>query len=121
MNLAEILKALADDTRLRIMVLLYQKELCVCELCDVMETSQPKISRHLAILRNAGLVQDKRQSQWVFYNINPDQRIIEDLIEALLSHMETYPDLTKDKARLDQKIRDNSLCTLKQEACCEQI
>ncbi|MGK0442045.1 MAG: ArsR family transcriptional regulator [Pseudohongiellaceae bacterium] len=65
-------KALADETRLRCLILIQQeRELCVCELVTAMGDSQPKISRHLAQLRTAGILSDRRQGQWVFYQINP--------------------------------------------------
>ena len=64
-------KCLSDDTRLRCVTLL-QKEgkLCVCELTTALDLTQPKISRHLASLRQCGLLQDSREGQWVFYQIN---------------------------------------------------
>lgn len=68
-----VFKALADDTRARITLLIQDLgELCVCELTTALNESQPKISRHLAILRQADLVLDRRQGQWVYYRINPD-------------------------------------------------
>lgn len=69
----ELFKALADETRLRCVVLLSgERDLCVCELCYATGLSQPKISRHLALLRTQGIVVDHRQGQWVFYQIRPD-------------------------------------------------
>ncbi|MEX2320363.1 MAG: metalloregulator ArsR/SmtB family transcription factor, partial [Saccharospirillum sp.] len=66
-------KNLAEDTRLRALLLIHsQQELCVCELTEALQESQPKISRHLAQLRNSGLLQDRRNNQWVFYSINPN-------------------------------------------------
>ncbi|MCZ4339219.1 ArsR/SmtB family transcription factor [Shewanella colwelliana] len=68
-----IFKALADETRLKsLLLILDQQELCVCELMQALGESQPKISRHLAQLRKAKLLSDRRQGQWVFYRINPD-------------------------------------------------
>jgi protein-tyrosine-phosphatase/DNA-binding transcriptional ArsR family regulator len=65
-------KNLAEDTRLRSLLLIHsQQELCVCELTEALQESQPKISRHLAQLRTTGLLQDRRSGQWVFYSINP--------------------------------------------------
>lgn len=65
-------KALADDTRLKSLLLIqHEGELCVCELMAALDESQPKISRHLALLRKEGLLEDTRQGQWVFYRINP--------------------------------------------------
>lgn len=66
-------KALADDTRLKSLLLIESEgELCVCELMEALEQSQPKVSRHLAQLRQNQLLLDRRQGQWVFYQINPD-------------------------------------------------
>ncbi|GAA4503518.1 metalloregulator ArsR/SmtB family transcription factor [Pseudaeromonas paramecii] len=68
---AELFRALADETRLRLMLLLLQEgELCVCELTEALDDLQPKISRHLKQLRHAGLVQDRRQGQWIFYRLD---------------------------------------------------
>ncbi|MBE0510767.1 MAG: metalloregulator ArsR/SmtB family transcription factor [Chromatiales bacterium] len=64
-------RLLGDPTRLRCLLLLQSEgELCVCELTEALETSQPKISRHLASLREGGLVSDRRQGQWIFYRIH---------------------------------------------------
>ncbi len=64
------LKALADETRLMLVLLVHQQgELCVCELTHALNTSQPKISRHLAQLRASGLLTDHRRGQWVYYNL----------------------------------------------------
>lgn len=64
--------ALADETRLRLLVLLAAEgELCVCELTHALGEPQPKISRHLARLREEGIVVDRRDGQWVHYRIHP--------------------------------------------------
>lgn len=66
-------KCLADETRLKCLMLIQSKgELCVCELIEATQESQPKVSRHLAQLRQCGLLNDRRQGQWVYYRINPD-------------------------------------------------
>ncbi len=67
-----VLKLLADPTRLRILMLLHrQGELCVCELTCALDDIQPKISRHLALLRDAQVVSDRRAGQWIYYQLNP--------------------------------------------------
>lgn len=72
MNPVQFYKCLADDTRLRCLLLIHEEEeLCVCELMEALGESQPKISRHLAQLRQCGLLVDRRQGQWVFYRFNP--------------------------------------------------
>jgi ArsR family transcriptional regulator len=73
LDAAEIFKLLADNTRLRCLLLLQSEgELCVCELIYAIGESQPKISRHLATLRNSGLVVDRKEGLWVHYRLNPD-------------------------------------------------
>lgn len=72
MDQVNFFKCLSDETRLNIVTLVAEnKELCVCDLTEKLQLSQPKISRHLALLRSSGLLQDRRQSQWVYYSINP--------------------------------------------------
>ena len=67
-----VFKCLADETRARLMLLITREgELCVCELICALAQSQPKISRHLAQLRSAGLLADRRQGQWVYYRLHP--------------------------------------------------
>lgn len=71
---ATVFKCLGDETRTRIMLMLMladQDELCVCELIWALDDSQPKISRHLAQLRNCGLLADRRQGQWIYYRLHP--------------------------------------------------
>lgn len=69
----EILRLLSDSTRLRsLMLLLEEGELCVCELTFALDEIQPKISRHLASLRDTQIVIDRRAGQWIYYRINPD-------------------------------------------------
>lgn len=67
-----VFKCLADETRLRIALLIAQAgELCVCELTAALDESQPKISRHLALLRGCALLEDRRRGQWVYYRLHP--------------------------------------------------
>jgi ArsR family transcriptional regulator len=69
----QFFKCLSEETRLKAILLIQQEgELCVCELVSALKLSQPKISRHLAQLRECGLLKDRRQGQWVYYKINPD-------------------------------------------------
>ena len=73
MNPVQFYKCLADETRLKCLLLIEnEEELCVCELTAALDEIQPKISRHLAQLRQCQLLVDRRQGKWVFYRINPD-------------------------------------------------
>ncbi|MEJ5071398.1 metalloregulator ArsR/SmtB family transcription factor [Enterobacter ludwigii] len=68
----QLFKVLSDDTRLAIIMLLRESgELCVCDICGATSESQPKISRHMAILRDAELVLDRREGKWVYYRLSP--------------------------------------------------
>ena len=69
----EFFKNLADDTRLKIILLIYrEQELCVCEITHALSLSQPKISRHIALLRDANILLDRRIGKWVYYRLSPD-------------------------------------------------
>ncbi len=68
----QLFKNLSDETRLGIVLLLREMgELCVCDLCTALEQSQPKISRNLAMLRESGLLLDRKQGKWVYYRLSP--------------------------------------------------
>ena len=68
----QLFKILAAETRLGIVLLLSELgELCVCDLCTALDQSQPKISRHLAMLRESGLLLDRKQGKWVHYRLSP--------------------------------------------------
>ena len=72
-DISHYLKQLADQTRLRSLLLLRMEgELCVCELTYAMRLSQPKISRHLANLREANIVQGRREGLWIYYSLHRD-------------------------------------------------
>jgi len=89
---AKLFKALSDETRLRILSLLTTGELCVCDLMEVFHLPQSTVSRHLAYLRNTGLVDDRRQGVWMYYRLTTPQCELEQLIQGLplvLSKMET--------------------------------
>ncbi|WP_376697429.1 metalloregulator ArsR/SmtB family transcription factor [Wenzhouxiangella sp. EGI_FJ10305] len=72
MTTERFFRALADRTRLDcLLLLLGEREMCVCELVHALALSQPKVSRHLAQLRDAGIVADERRGQWVYYRLHP--------------------------------------------------
>jgi ArsR family transcriptional regulator len=80
-KILKIFKALSDPTRLRIIFLLEGKDLCVCELTFILKMSQSRVSHQLRILRDAGLVEDRRDGKWMIYGIPPG---IRDTIRPLL-------------------------------------
>lgn len=108
-KLINILKALSDPIRLRIINLLYQQELCVCEIVDALSLPQSTVSRHLTVLKNAEIVEDKKQGQWVFYNLilgKDDGSFIKTLIENELKTNSIFQkDIEMLKKRLEEKGR----------------
>ena len=91
-NLVDVLKALSDETRLRILNLLYEQELCVCDVMETLQISQAKASRHLIYLKNAGLVTDRKYAQWVYYSLlkTIDLKFIDNLIYDTLRNLSLY-------------------------------
>ena len=91
-NLVDVLKALSDETRLRILNLLYEQELCVCDVMETLQISQAKASRHLIYLKNAGLITDRKYAQWVYYSLlkTTDLKFIYNLIYDTLRNLSLY-------------------------------
>jgi ArsR family transcriptional regulator len=89
-------KLFSDETRLRIMVLLYHQELCVCELCGIMDISQPNVSKHLAKIRDMGFVKDERKEQYVFYSLNIEDEIFKNILQNIVDNTQDYPILKSD-------------------------
>jgi len=75
---SRLFKALADETRLRILKLLEIREMCVCEVMVALGLTQPTASHHLGILENVGLVKDRKEGKWVFYSV-ANRKFIENL------------------------------------------
>jgi ArsR family transcriptional regulator, arsenate/arsenite/antimonite-responsive transcriptional repressor len=100
-NLEDLFKALADRTRLRLISLIGDSEVCVCFLVTILKTSQPKISRHLAYLRRAQIVSARREGKWMHYRLTepPDEhaaRIFREVRASLVEH----PELQRDREAL---------------------
>ena len=92
MDIVNVLKALSDETRLRILNVLYEKELCVCDIKESLDVLQTKTSRHLSYLKKAGLISGRKKAQWVYYSLvkNQNTEFIHDLIEKTLRGNEPY-------------------------------
>lgn len=94
----KLFKALSNETRLRILVLLSQKELCVCQLEWALKQTQAKISRHLTILKNAGLLKDKHLGVWAYYSLSKPRNYLEKTIQKFLKEyfLKRYDFFKKD-------------------------
>ncbi len=102
-------KALADPVRLRLVRLLLVRPLCVCELTFILKLEQSRVSHHLRILRQAGLVEDERQGRWMIYRIaGPGPRALAAALDpALRNDREIYRAHRRDLAELDIAVQDD--------------
>jgi len=92
--------ALADKTRLRLLNLMRDEEVCVCFFTEVLGDSQPKISRHLAYLRNAGLVKARREGKWMHYSIvEPEDEGGKRVLEEVLAWLDDQPEMRAERER----------------------
>jgi ArsR family transcriptional regulator, arsenate/arsenite/antimonite-responsive transcriptional repressor len=97
-------RAFSDRTRLRILHLLRAGETCVCDLVDVLGVPQPKVSRHLAYLRKAGLVKARKQGLWSYYTLAPARNAFHGkLLECLGCCFGDVPELAADAERLSTR------------------
>jgi ArsR family transcriptional regulator len=96
-----LFKALADRTRLRLLNLMAAGEVCVCFFVEVLGTNQPKISRHLAYLRRAGVVAARREGKWMHYRINtPEGEHASRVFGEVMTWLGEDRDMQKDRARM---------------------
>src|SRR5437763_16784169 len=106
-SLEKLFRALADSTRLRLLNLMSGREVCVCYFVEILKQSQPKISRHLAYLRNAGIVSARREGKWMHYSIErPVDAGAAAILDAALASFEADREMQSDLSRLSK-------------ACCE--
>lgn len=104
-ELTTIFKALSDETRLRIIKLLEQGELCVCDITAALDMVQPKVSFHLSTLKEAGLIKDRKQGKWIHYSINEKDLFRRMLILSACERMDDAV-ATADRKRLGAFIGD---------------
>jgi ArsR family transcriptional regulator len=103
-NLASFFAALADENRLRLLHLMKAGEICVCYLQKVLQTNQPKISRHLAYLKRAGLVEARREGKWMHYRLKKLAGSQEKILAETLRRLEMELPIKRDAQRLEQII-----------------
>ncbi|WP_196607216.1 ArsR/SmtB family transcription factor [Pectinatus frisingensis] len=108
-KLMDVLKTLSDETRLRIINLLYERELCVCDVMGILQIAQAKASRHLIYLKNAGLVKDCKEAQWMHYSMNRSEQLkfLDSLVYDNLRTMELYQ---KDIENMHEWFKQKNQC-----------
>jgi ArsR family transcriptional regulator len=95
-------KALADATRLRILALLIDGEVCVCDIHDTLRLPQPTVSRHLAYLRRTGLVEARREGTWMHYRIAPLDPVIDGIVRSAAHAMSHVTAAGRDRQRFEK-------------------
>lgn len=110
-----VIKGLSDNSRLRAVWLLYRTNtpLCVCEIMDALVISQYNVSRHLKVLKNAGLIREKKDGRWVYYSlIKPENRFHELILQAVSSLPKEL--FARDEKRLKERLswRENGKCVV---------
>jgi ArsR family transcriptional regulator, arsenate/arsenite/antimonite-responsive transcriptional repressor len=104
-------RAFADPIRLRILNLVQEGELCVCDLVAVLKVPQPTISRHLSYLRRAGLVNVRQERSWNFYELAPVRSAFHSkMLECLATCFTDVAEMTQDRIRLRQLQRRGGCC-----------
>jgi ArsR family transcriptional regulator len=102
-DLTGLFAALADTTRLRLLNLMADREVCVCHFVEILRQGQPKISRHLAYLRKAGLVAARREGKWMHYSIcAPADAPAGSILAAVLHSLGNDKQMQADRAKLDR-------------------
>ena len=100
-SLDVLFRALADSTRLRLLNLIADREICVCYFVEILKMSQPKISRHLAYLRKAGIVAARREGKWMHYRLTiPEDEVAARILCEALRHLRERPEMKRDVTRL---------------------
>ena len=110
-DIINIFKALSEETRLRILKLLEQGELCVCDIVAALDIIQPKVSFHLNVLKEAGFLKDRKQGRWTHYRIDDSDLFRRFLLVSVLERIPKDA-LASDRTRLeafmqDKLVRDN--------------
>ena len=119
-DLLTVLKALSDETRLRILKVLEHGELCVCDIVAAIDVSQPRISFHLAALKEAGLVKDRKEGKWMHYRIDDSDLFKRFLVLSFLERIREA-DVEEDKKRLEafleMRMAVSGRCCIREGAC----
>jgi ArsR family transcriptional regulator len=104
-------KALGDPNRIRIMKMLEERELCVCEVREVLDLSNSTVSKHLSILRDADLIVDSKDGKWVNYRLNDgsDKKFVRSLLASLRDSFEDDKDIQTDRKKV-QRVDRNKIC-----------
>jgi ArsR family transcriptional regulator len=118
-ELLDIFKALSDETRLRILKLLEHGELCVCDIVAALDMIQPKVSFHLSVLKDAGLIKDRKQGKWVHYRIDDLDMFRRFLLMSVLEKIgDEFIGPDKERLRSFLRYKSEKIISLNQKTKC---
>lgn len=108
--LVKITRALSDPSRLRMLMALVNGELCVCQLTEFSGLATSTVSKHMSILREAGLVESRKDSRWVYYHLPGDSAspLIRSTIQFVREQLQAEPQIAEDSTRIAELIEKYS-------------
>jgi len=101
-DVLDVTKALADGSRLRVLMALADGELCVCQIVELLQLAPSTTSKHMSILRQAGLVESRKEGRWMYYRL-PDReapKVVRDAVAWVRRHLAESPQIVRDKKEL---------------------
>lgn len=101
--LTQSMKLLSDETRLRIALLLYQGEFCVCQLTGITGIAQPKVSKAIGKMKDLDLLEDVRQDKYVYYKLKDEACLVHTVLSSIIETIDQHPLLLKDQKGMKKK------------------
>ena len=106
-DLVAVAKAFADPTRVRVLAAVRNRELCVCELCDALNVTQSTLSTHLQVIRDASLVNTRKQGKWVYYSVNPKaEQLLESVFGFFAPSLKADATIRQDARNLARRLKE---------------
>lgn len=107
----DIFKSLGDENRLRILLMLNVRPLCVCEITEVLDIALSTISAHLKLMKHSGLIEDEKEGRWVTYRLVDDNNFLNELMIMLEARLQNDEKVLRDRTIISQITRE--ICALK--------
>lgn len=105
-ELLPVLKALGDENRLRIFLMLKERPLCVCEIDEVLDIALSTLSQHLKTMKSAGIITDRKEGRWVFYSLNAERDLVKTVMDFLDREIGIDERVLRDRKRISELSRE---------------
>lgn len=112
-KIVEIFKVLSDENRLRILLMLKQRSLCVCEITEALGIAFSTVSAHLKLMKSLGFVVDTKDGRWVIYSLSKDNIFLNELLDNVEKSMFQKPAIARDRAFIAKTTRELSAMKLR--------